>query len=197
MGFYKYINQFKRNNVEEAGELLRQRLITWRKEPSIVKIKRPTNLSRARSLGYKAKQGVILVRVKVSRGARRKSRPTKGRRSKRMGVNRITANFSRQTIAENRAARKFQNLEVFNSYLVGQDGRNLYYEVILIDGFHPSIKSDLTYNWISPLPSTKSHREHQKHKGRSLRGLTSSARKARGLRNKGKGAERFRGVVLR
>lgn len=194
---YKYISQFRKNHKEESNELKRQRLIKWRKETSVIKIKRPTNLTRARSLGYKPKQGIVLVRSKTSRGARRKSRPTKGRRSKRMGVSRITANFSRQTIAENRAARKYRNLEVLNSYLVGKDGKALYYEVILIDPFHPVIMADKNYNWMSPDILSPDKRMKQRHKGRSLRGLTSSARKSRGLRNKGKGAERFRGVNQR
>jgi large subunit ribosomal protein L15e len=188
---YKHISQFKKNFKEVSNELKRSRLIQWRKDPSIKKIKRPTNLARARNLGYKPKQGIILVRSKVSRGARRKSRPTKGRRSKRMGVTRITANFSRQTIAENRVARKYKNLEVLNSYLVAKDGKSLYFEVILIDPIHPVIVKDKNLNWMS------SESLKPKHKGRSLRGLTSSARKSRGLRNKGKGAERFRGNVSR
>lgn len=191
MSMYKHISQFRKNFKEISNELNRERLIQWRKDNSITKIKRPTNLARARNLGYKPKQGIVLVRAKVSRGARRKSRPTKGRRSKRMGVTRITANFSRQTIAENRAARKYQNLEVLNSYLVAKDGKNLYYEIILIDPVHPVIRSDKNLNWLS------SESVKPLHKGRSLRGLTSSGRKSRGLRNKGKGAERFRGTVNR
>jgi large subunit ribosomal protein L15e len=196
MAMYKYISQFRKNFNEASNELKRQRLIQWRKQNTVTKIKRPTNLSRARSLGYKPKQGIVLVRVKVSRGARRKSRPTKGRRSKRMGVSRITANFSRQTMAENRAARKYRNLEVLNSFLAGKDGKSLYYEVILIDPFHPVIMKDKNYSWLSPNLITNK-KPRQRHKGRSLRGLTSSARKSRGLRNKGKGAERFRKAVNR
>ena len=192
MTFYKYITRFRRTFKDEARRIKRERLIAWRKQGSIVKIHRPTNLSRARSLGYKPKQGVVLIRVKVPRGGRRKSRPTKGRRSKRMGVNRITGKISRQTMAENRAARKFKNLEVLNSYWVGSDGKSHYFEVIMIDPFHPVIQADKNYNWLSPDPNRESHRQKARHKGRSLRGLTSSARKSRGLRNKGKGAERFR-----
>ena len=44
------------------------------------------------------------------------------------------------------------------------------------------IKSDRKINWICD--ST--------HKGRVFRGLTSAGRKSRGLRNKGKGAEKIR-----
>lgn len=199
---YKHISRLQHKQeanspyIDSLKNLNRARLIQWRKEPAIIKIKRPTKLSTARHLGYKPKQGIVLLRVKVSRGARRKHRPTKGRRSVRMGVTRITANFSRQTMAENRASRKYENLEVLNSYYVGQDGLHLYYEVIMIDPFHPRIHSDPHLNWLSPATNDKS-RHPAMHKGRSLRGLTSSARKARGLRSSGKGSERFRGYVPR
>ena len=33
--------------------------------------------------------------------------------------------------------RKYPNMEVLNSYWVGQDGKQKYYEVILVDGHHP------------------------------------------------------------
>ena len=74
MAMYKYISRFRRDNPEEAGELKRSRLIKWRREPSISKTNRPTQLDRARRLGYKSKQGISVFRVKVSRGARRKHR---------------------------------------------------------------------------------------------------------------------------
>jgi large subunit ribosomal protein L15e len=50
------------------------------------RVERPLRLDRARKLGYKAKQGFIIARVKVRRGNLRKLRPVSGRRPKRMGV---------------------------------------------------------------------------------------------------------------
>ena len=38
-------------------------------------------------------------------------------------------------------------MEVLNSYWVGQDGKLKYYEVILVDGHHPSITSDKQLAW--------------------------------------------------
>ena len=189
--FYKNVSRFRKLNKAATKQLNRERLIRWRKEQSITKIERPTKLSRARSLGYKAKQGIILLRVRINRGGRRIIPPTKGRRSKRSGVNRITPNQSRQGIAENRAARRYSNLEVLNSYLVVQDGKSLYYEVILVDPFHPVIRSDKNLNFLSPDPTIVDS-NRSRHRGRSFRGLTSSAKKSRGLRNKGKGSENFR-----
>ena len=188
--FYKNVSRFRKLNKQATKQLNRGRLITWRKQQSITKIERPTKLAKARSLGYKAKQGIVLVRVRINRGGRRIIPPTKGRRSKRSGVSRITPNQSRQVIAENRAARRFRNLTVLNSYLALQDGKSLYFEVILVDPHHSVIRSDKNLNFLSPDP--ESSRNKSKHRGRSFRGLTSAAKKSRGLRNKGKGSENFR-----
>ena len=56
--------------------------------------------------------------------------------------------MSIQRIAEARADRKYPNLEVLNSYWVGEDGKNKWFEVILVDPHHPVIKSDKNLNWI-------------------------------------------------
>src|SRR5674476_857440 len=82
---------WKRPENSYVKSLMWQRLQTWRREPSVVRIERPTRLDRARSLGYKAKQGVITARVRTWRGGRRKQRPRGGRRTKHLGVNRLTA----------------------------------------------------------------------------------------------------------
>ena len=189
--FYKNVSRFRKLNKMATKQLTRERLINWRKQQSITTIERPTKLAKARSLGYKPKQGIVLVRVRINRGGRRIIPPTKGRRSKRSGVSRITPNQSRQVIAENRAAKRYSNLTVLNSYLVVQDGKSLYYEVILVDPHHPVIRADKNLNFLSPDPTIEQG-NRSRHKGRSFRGLTSAAKKSRGLRNKGKGAENFR-----
>jgi len=169
---------------EEYGikEYMRKRLIEWRRGPTVVRVERPTRLDRARALGYKAKQGFILVRVKVRRGSMRRPRPKMGRRQKRMGYTKLTARKNLQFIAEERATRRFPNLNVLNSYFIGKDGRYKYYEVILVDPHHPVIQNDKNINWIA----------EKEHKGRVFRGLTSAGKKTRGLRHKGKGAEKVR-----
>ncbi len=40
-------------------------------------------------------------------------------------------------------------MEVLNSYWVGQDGKLKYYEVILVDGHHPSIQADKNLAWLA------------------------------------------------
>ncbi|MGC8998124.1 MAG: 50S ribosomal protein L15e [Candidatus Bathyarchaeia archaeon] len=180
---YKYIAEaWKKPEESYVEELMRQRLIEWRKEPAIVRVEKPTRLDRARKLGYKAKQGFIIVRVRVRRGGLRKQRPKAGRRPKRMGVRKYKPAKSLRLIAEERAARKFPNLEVLNSYWVGEDGRFKWFEVIMVDPHHPAVKADKDINWIC----------QKQHKGRVFRGLTSAGKKVRGLRKKGCGAEKAR-----
>jgi large subunit ribosomal protein L15e len=130
-------------------DLMRERVIIWRRQPVIVRIDKPTRLDRARRLGYKAKKGFVVVRVRVRRGGRRKPRPVLGRRQKRMGVKKFTPAKSIKLIAEERADRKFPNLEVLNSYWVWQDGQSKWFEVIMVDPHSPSIKSDKDVGWIS------------------------------------------------
>ncbi|MGZ4938059.1 MAG: 50S ribosomal protein L15e [Halobacteriota archaeon] len=161
-------------------ELMWQRLQAWRRESAVTRIARPTRLDRARSLGYKAKKGIVMARVRTWRGGRRISRPRGGRRTKHMGVKSIAPRKSAQRIAEERAARKFPNLEVLNSYWVGQDGKSKWYEVILVDPVHPFILNDRNLSWISI------------SRGRAFRGLTGAGKKGRGLDKRGRGTEKVR-----
>lgn len=147
---YRHLQQaWRRPRDSYVEELMRQRVIRWRRQPSIVRVDRPTRLDRARRLGYKAKKGFVVVRVKVRRGGRRKPRPRMGRRPKRMGVSKYTPAKSLKLIAEERAARKYPNLEVLNSYWVWEDGISKWFEVIFVDPHHPSIRSDKNVGWIS------------------------------------------------
>jgi len=130
-------------------DLMRERAISWRRQPVIVRIEKPTRIDRARRLGYKAKKGFVVVRVRIRRGGRRKPRPKMGRRQKRMGVSKYTPAKSIKLIAEERVARKYPNLEVLNSYWVWEDGVSKWYEVILVDPNSPSIKTDKDVGWIS------------------------------------------------
>jgi large subunit ribosomal protein L15e len=180
---YKYIAEaWSKPEKSFVGELARQRLIEWRRQPVITRLEKPTRLDRARKLGYKAKQGFIIVRVRIRRGGRRKARPKAGRRPKRMGVKKFKPAKSLKLIAEERGARKFPNLEVLNSYWVGEDGRSKWFEVIMVDPHHPVIMADKNIGWIS---------QEQHHK-RVFRSLTSAGKKVRSLRRKGRGAEKFR-----
>jgi len=140
---------WRRPGDSYVEELMRQRVIRWRRQPSIVRIDRPTRLDRARRLGYKAKKGFVIVRVKIRRGGRRKPRPRMGRRQKRMGVSKYTPAKGLKLIAEERAARKYPNLEVLSSYWVWEDGTSKWFEVIFVDPHHPSVRSDKNVGWMS------------------------------------------------
>ena len=171
---YAYIGELwkkpKKNPVMK--KLLWQRRIEWRRDPVIKRIEKPTRLDRARSLGYKAKQGFVVVRTRVRTGSMRKRAIRAGRRPKRKGILKLKTAKSAQRIAEERVNRKYPNLEVLNSYFLTKDGRYKFYEVILVDPFHPVIMNDKNINWIC----------RKNHKGRAYRGKTSAGRKGRGLR---------------
>lgn len=164
---YQYIKESIRNNI-------REKLIGWRKDNSIQKIDKPTDIGRARNLGYKDKKGFILARVRVKRGGHRKTRPRKGRRSKRMTI-RKNLKMSYRWIAESRAGKKFTNLEVLNSYLIAKDGKSYFYEVILVDPNRQEIAKSKDMKWVT-------NRENRK---RVFRGLTGAGKKSRGLAKKG------------
>jgi large subunit ribosomal protein L15e len=179
MGVYKYIKKVWKKPRATLGLALRDKMVKMRREPVTIRIKRPTRLDAARNRGYKAKQGIILVRQRVSRGGHEKPRRFGGRRPKK-ATKRMTLRKNYQTIAEERANKKFKNCEVLNSYFIAKDGIHCWYEVILIDRTHPAIVKDKRFAGLA------------KKRGRAYRGLTSSARKSRGLRKKGKGAEKAR-----
>ncbi|RLG60820.1 50S ribosomal protein L15e [Candidatus Geothermarchaeota archaeon] len=132
---YKYISKTWREiwRNPEYRQIYQEKRIKWRREKSIQRIKKPSRLDRARALGYKAKPGYVVIRVRVSKGGLRKIPPTMGRRQKRTGVSKIKRQLSLQTIAENRAHKKYKNLEILGSYYVGEDGRYKWFEVIMVD----------------------------------------------------------------
>ncbi|MFB6234209.1 MAG: 50S ribosomal protein L15e [Halopenitus sp.] len=181
--FYSHIKDAWKSPKEgKLAELQWQRKQEWREQGAIERIERPTRLDKARELGYKAKQGVIVARVSVRKGGSRKERFTAGRRSKRQGVNRLSRRKSIKRIAEERASRKYRNLRVLNSFWVGEDGRQKWHEVILVDPDHPAIENDDDLSWIC----------EDQHRGRAFRGLTSAGTKGRGQRTRGKGTEHTR-----
>jgi len=132
-----WANMWKSNN-----DVLKSKAVVWRTEEVIHKINRPSRLDRARRLGYKAKQGIIVVRIRVGRGGMRKQRPVSGRRPKHLGVVHIKQGTNMRKVAESRGSEKFPNLEVLGSYYLHKDGRYLWYEVILVDPHHPAIFND-------------------------------------------------------
>ncbi|MDI3483358.1 MAG: large subunit ribosomal protein L15e [Candidatus Methanomethylophilaceae archaeon] len=182
-GMYQYIAEAWRNpNEGEMKNLSLERRVKWRREENYCRVEHPTRLDRARKLGYKAKQGYVVVRGRVRKGSLNRRTIKGGRRAKRKGISKITGAKSLQRICEERAQKRYPNLEVLNSYWVGQDGQYEWYEVIMVDPHHPVIKSDPKINWIS----------EGQHKGRVYRGKTSAGKRGRGMHKKGKGTEKIR-----
>jgi len=153
-------------------ELVKERLVGWRRQHTVEKIDRSTRLDRARALGYRAKQGYTLARVRVGKGGRRRRLyGRRGRKPSKSGLVKFRPK-SLQWIGEEKVQRKFANLVVLNSYFVGEDGTHKYFEVILVDPNHPSIINDPKINWIC-LPANRR---------RVFHGLTASGKRSRGLR---------------
>jgi large subunit ribosomal protein L15e len=181
MGLYKYIQKIWKNPRRD-NPYYREHLIDWRKEDAIVKAIKPTRLDKAKSVGYKAKQGVSIARVRITKGTRKRESYHMGRKPGNAGLTKYSTKKNLQTISEERAARKFKNMNVLNSYEVGDDGKHKWFEVILIDTNLPQIYLDKDY---ARLCTNKS-------RGRAFRGITSAGRRGRGLKNKGFGAEKIR-----
>lgn len=168
---YKKIAEIWKRPKENLGGIWKERLVQWRKERTVIRIDKPTRIDRARKLGYKAKQGFVMTRIKVKRGRRKTPKFTGGRRPKRSGRFH-SLNKSWQVVAEEKASRRYPNMEVLGSYYVAEDGQHYWYEAIMVDPNHPSIKKDKDIGWIA----------NPSQRGRAFRGLTSSSKKSRGLR---------------
>ncbi len=177
MGAYKYIREAWKKPSENTA--VGEYLLQFRRETATVRVLHPTRIDRARSLGYKAKQGVFVVRQRVTRGGHKRPDIKGGRRPK-ANTQKKVVNKSYQQIAEERVARQYTNCEVLNSYLVIEDGLHKWFEVIMVDRTSKVVLKDDSLNWISL------------QKGRVFRGMTSAGKKSRGLRNKGLGSEKVR-----
>ena len=132
-----WIKMWKDNSAE-----LREKAILWRKQNAIIRIAKPSRISRARRLGYKAKQGIVVVRMRVGTGGMRRQRPRGGRRPKHLGVTRIKAAVSMKQVAERRVLERYRNMKLLGSYFLYKDGMHYWYEIILADPSHKRIAKD-------------------------------------------------------
>ncbi len=169
-GLYHYLREAWKKPDKET---LRERMVEWRKSNVFTRVEKPLRLDRARELGYKDKTGFVIIRIRIKRGGHKRERPNKGRRSKRLHT-RKNLKMSYKWIAEQRVSKKFTNLEVLNSYQIGKDGQHYFFEVICVDPERPEIAKGKDTKFL-----TKGE-----NKNRPERGLTSAAKKSRGLRNK-------------
>ncbi|KAI9298097.1 ribosomal protein L15e [Neoconidiobolus thromboides FSU 785] len=174
MGAYKYLEELSKKKQSDIMRfLLRVRCWEYRQLNVIHRASRPSRPDKARRLGYKAKQGYVIYRVRVRRGGR-KRQVKKGAvfgKPVNQGINELKSKRSHRSIAEERVGRHCGALRVLNSYWVNQDGTYKYFEVILVDPAHAAIRRDPRIQWITKAT----------HKHREMRGLTSTGKKARGI----------------
>merc|ERR1712170_20715 len=174
MGAYKYMQELARKKQSDVMRfLLRVRCWQFRQLASIHRASRPTRPDKARRLGYKAKQGFVIYRVRIRRGGRKRPAP-KGQiygKPVHHGINELKNQRSLQAVAEERVGRRCKALRILNSYWVGQDSTYKFFEVIMVDAFHKAIRRDPKMQFMCK--STAKHRE--------MRGLTSAGKKSRGL----------------
>ncbi|KAI9753815.1 MAG: hypothetical protein M4579_004996 [Chaenotheca gracillima] len=174
MGALKYVEEIhKKKQSDVLRFLLRVRCWELRQLNVIHRASRPSRPDKARRLGYKAKQGFVIYRVRVRRGGRKRPVPKGATYGKptNQGVNQLKYQRSLRSTAEGRVGKRCANLRVLNSYWVNQDSTYKYYEVILVDPQHKAIRRDPRINWIvNPV-----------HKHRESRGLTATGKKSRGL----------------
>lgn len=176
---YKQMKQTFISGYKTRSDLYKSHIIAWNAESTVTRVAKPTNIARARELGYKAKEGILVARVRVKGGSKKRKQAGGGRKPSKSGR---YFNFvkSSQKIAEERASRKFLNCEVLNSYFVGSAGSKSYYEVILVQRDHPVINADPIYSAIAA------------QRGRAFRGLTSAGKKHRGIARKRYGSIKMR-----
>ena len=132
-----WLKMLKENPME-----LRQRAVIWRNQNAVTRVEKPSRIARARRLGYKAKQGIIVVRMRVGTGGMRKQRPRGGRRPKHLGVTKIKADVSMKQVAERRILERYPNMKLLGSYFLYKDGMHYWFEVVLADPSHPRIAKD-------------------------------------------------------
>ena len=132
-----WLKMLKENPME-----LRQRAVIWRNENAVTRVEKPSRIARARRLGYKAKQGIIVIRMRVGTGGMRKQRPRGGRRPKHLGVTKIKADVSMKQVAERRVLERYPNMKLLGSYFLYKDGMHYWFEVVLADPSHPRIAKD-------------------------------------------------------
>merc|ERR1712137_263519 len=185
MGALKYVEELQKKKQSDVMRfLMRVRCWELRQLKVIHRASRPSRPDKARRLGYKAKQGYVIYRCRVRRGGRKRpnARGIVYGKPTHQGVNSLKYQRNHRSTAEARVGKRCGNLRVLNSYWVNSDSTYKYYEVILVDPHHTTIRNDPRINWIcQPV-----------HKHRENRGLTAAGKHHRGLLGKGHRAQRMR-----
>lgn len=103
MGAYRYIQElYRKKQSDVLRYLLRIRVWQYRQLTKLVRTPRPSRPDKARRLGYKAKQGFVIYRIRVRRGGRKRPVPkgcTYGK-PKSHGINELKPYRCLQSVAE-------------------------------------------------------------------------------------------------
>ena len=115
VGAYKYVEElYKKKQSDVLRFILRIRCWEYRQLDVVHRASRPSRPDKARRLGYKAKQGFVIYRIRVRRGGR-KRQVRKGAvcgKPAGHGVNKLKPARNLQSVAEERVGRRCPNLRV-------------------------------------------------------------------------------------
>ena len=185
MGAFTYLRElYTKKQSDVMRFILRLRCWEYRQLPSLVRLTHPTRPDKARQMGYKAKQGYIIYRIRVRKGSRRRvaKKNLLAGKPRTHHIYKLTPSLNLQSIAELKAGKALPGLRLLNSYWINQDGAFKYYECIFVDPVHPTIQHDPKINWICDAIM----------KRRETRGLTAAGKKHRALNGKGTGYRKIR-----
>lgn len=103
MGAYRYMQElYRKKQSDVLRYLLRIRVWQYRQLTKLVRTPRPSRPDKARRLGFRAKQGYVIYRIRVRRGGRKRPVPkgcTYGK-PKGHGVNELKPARRLQSVAE-------------------------------------------------------------------------------------------------
>ncbi|KAL6120645.1 hypothetical protein NUSPORA_02588 [Nucleospora cyclopteri] len=174
MTFAQILREIHRKKQSDVMKYMtRINIVEARQNEVVHRVERPSFLERARKLGYKAKNGYCIFRVRIRKGDAIREYNNGNTRGKcvNAGIHQIKPSLNKQNEAEQIVGKQFGSLRVLGSYKIGQDLKSHHYEVIMVDPNLNSIRNDYKINWIC----------NAVHKHREMRGLTSAGKKARGL----------------
>lgn len=103
MGAYKYLEELWRKKQSDLMRfLLRIRCWQFRQLNAVHRAPYPTRPDKARRLGYKAKQGYVIYRVRIRRGGRKRKVPKGQQMGKptNQGINQLKFQRSLRSVAE-------------------------------------------------------------------------------------------------
>lgn len=103
MGAYRYMQElYRKKQSDVLRYLLRMRVWQYRQLTKMVRSPRPSRPDKARRLGFRAKQGYVIYRIRVRRGGRKRPVPkgcTYGK-PKSHGINELKPSRCLQSVAE-------------------------------------------------------------------------------------------------